>query len=207
LTPAVFAHPFTYWVGMDTDPRTTPEALAEFNRFYSTVHVHEVIAAHAGFVGVSRYELLDPEPRAGLQPGPRWLAVYGMADEAAALQYLKDNARPWLHRRQYSAWPAARRRAKTVWRMLWRQTSVSGSTDQPSESVLLVGTNAPLEPDTPAGGYVRATWWELYRAFAHPDPGCPRFSAAYEGELTPTQARASPALVWGLRYRRIPLPE
>ena len=63
-----------YWVGMDTDPKTTPEALAEFNHFYSTTHVHEVIAAHPGFVSVSRYELLDPDPRGGEHHG---LAVGG----------------------------------------------------------------------------------------------------------------------------------
>ena len=39
-----FAYPFMYWVGMDTDPRTTPEALAEFNHFYSTTHTREVLA-------------------------------------------------------------------------------------------------------------------------------------------------------------------
>ena len=56
-TPAsggAFTHPFMYWVGMDTDPRTTPEALAEFNQFYSTTHVGEVIGAHPGFVTASR---------------------------------------------------------------------------------------------------------------------------------------------------------
>ena len=58
-----FTHPFTYWVGMDTDPRTTPEALAEFNRFYSATHMHEVIAAHPGFVSCSRYELLEQDSR------------------------------------------------------------------------------------------------------------------------------------------------
>src|SRR3982751_5058197 len=94
----VFAHPFSYWVGMDTDPRTTPEALAEFNRFYSTTHVGEVVGAHPGFVSASRYELVEPASPAA---GPRWLAVYGMADEAAADQYLRDNERPWLHRRKY----------------------------------------------------------------------------------------------------------
>src|SRR5690349_12016983 len=103
---------------METDPRTTPQALAEFNRFYSTTHVGEVVAAHRGFLGGSRYELVDAASGAG----PRWLAVYGMADEAAAQQYLKDNERPWLHRRKYSPWPAARKRAKTVWRMLWKRT-------------------------------------------------------------------------------------
>ena len=54
-----FTYPFEYWVGMDTDPRTTPEALAEFNRFYSATHVGEVIAAHPGFVSASRYELIE----------------------------------------------------------------------------------------------------------------------------------------------------
>ena len=71
MTVDGFAHPFMYWVGMDTDPRTTPEALAEFNRFYSATHVHEVMAAHAGFVSVSRYELLDPDPRGGVHAGPQ----------------------------------------------------------------------------------------------------------------------------------------
>ena len=46
---------------------------------------HEVIGAHPGFVSVSRWELVEPAPPGG-QGGPRWLAVYEMADEAAALQ-------------------------------------------------------------------------------------------------------------------------
>src|SRR5438309_10633409 len=101
MQAGAFGYPFEYWVGMDTDPRTTPEALAEFNRFYSATHVHEVVAAHPGFVGVSRYELVQPDPRGGTHSGPRGLAVYGMEDEKAALQYIKDNARPWLRRQRY----------------------------------------------------------------------------------------------------------
>jgi hypothetical protein len=234
-----FAHPFAYWVGMDTDPRTTPEALAEFNRFYSTTHVGEVIAAHPGFVSVSRYELLDPDPRGGEHSGPRWLAVYAMADEASAIQYVKDNARPWLHRRQYSPWPAARRRAKTVWRMLWRQITVTGSIDAPAASVFIVGMNVPADTDAAGlaefntfytethvpevmayGGYARATRHEVYREFAHPAPGCPRFCAIYEADAAATDAREArraargtlssgpPAweqheTVWRLVYRRI----
>ena len=66
---------------MNTDPRTAPEALAEFNRFYSATHVHEVIAAHPGFFSVNRYERVAPDSDAD---GPRWLAVYGMLDEAAS---------------------------------------------------------------------------------------------------------------------------
>src|SRR5260370_42396456 len=77
----LLTYPFEYWVGMDTDPRTTPEALAEFNRFYSTTHVGEVIAAHPRSVTASRYELLDPAPRGGAPAVPRWLAAHD--DQAA----------------------------------------------------------------------------------------------------------------------------
>jgi hypothetical protein len=229
-----------YWVGMDTDPRTTPEALAEFNHFYTTTHVHEVVAAHPGFTTASRYELLDPDPRGGVHAGPRWLAVYDMTDEAAALQYIKDQERPWLHRRRYSPWPAARKRAKTVWRMLWRQLSATGSADQLPESLFMVGMDVPAATDAAGlaefnafytathvpevmawGGYTRATRFELYREFAHPAPGCPRFCAIYEADASATAARAGrraarPALspgppaweqhqtLWRLVYRRLP---
>jgi len=183
---------------MDTDPRTTPEALADFNEFYNTTHVHEVIAAHPGFVGVSRYELLDAQQHAG----PRWLAVYEMADEAAAEQYLKDNARPWLHRKKYSPWPSARRKARTVWRMLWRQVSTTGSIDHPPESILIVGMNTPEISEHPE--FARATCFELFREFAHPAPGSPRFCIVYE-DSTGDQSTQEPQVAWRLAYRRIPL--
>jgi hypothetical protein len=194
-----FAQPFTYWVGMDTDPRTSPEALADFNRFYSATHVGEVVAAHPGFLSASRYELITPDARGGEHYGPRWLAVYEMADEAAAQRYLADNARPWLHRRKYSPWPAARKKAKTVWRMLWRQIATSGAPRAQPESIFLVGMSVPA--DTPEaelasfnsfytdvhlpevmdrGGYARGTRYQLFEAFAHPAPGCPGFCAVYE---------------------------
>jgi hypothetical protein len=203
-----FTHPFMYWVGMDTDPRTAPEALSEFNRFYSTTHVHEVLAAHDGFERVSRYELLDPDPRGGAHHGPRWLAVYEMKDEAAAQQYVRDNDRPWLHRRRYSPWPSARRRAKTVWRMIWQQVAAIGSTDQAPESIFVVGMNVPTDanaddvaqfnafytethvPEVMAsGGYARGTRFERYSEFAHPAPGCPRFCAIYEADAPATNDR------------------
>jgi hypothetical protein len=181
-----------YWVGMDTDPRTTPEALAEFNRFYDTTHVREVVAAHPGFVSAMRYEL-EPELRGGAQGGPRWLAIYTLKDETAAQQYVKDNEKPWLHRRRYSPWPAARKRARTVWRLLWRQTSPSDSTTDSPETVHILGTNEPhpSEPKPLAG-------FELYREFAHPAPGSPRFLSVYEADPGTTHDA-----VWRLLYRRI----
>jgi hypothetical protein len=181
---------------METDPRTTPEALAEFNRFYSTIHAGEVVAAHPGFVSASRYELLEPDPRGNPHSGPRWLAIYGMADEAAALRYIKDNERPWLHRRKYSPWPAARKRAKTVWRMLWRQGSAPTSTSQFPESIVLVGTNAPAASDD---GHLAE--FELYRDYVHPAPGSPRYYAIYPSSVAPAPG---PDTVWRLLYRYIP---
>jgi hypothetical protein len=198
MQAGAFGYPFEYWVGMDTDPRTTPEALAEFNRFYSTTHVAEVMAAHAGFVGVSRYELVEPDPPGEAHRGPRWLAVYEIADEASAEQYLKDNERPWLHRRRYSPWPPARKRAKTIWRMLWRNIS-SGSMDAAPRSIYLVGTN------TRVTNHQKTTRLELYRAFAHPPPGCPQFCLVHEG-TEPATGDADDA-VWRLGYRRIPPPD
>jgi len=181
---------------MNTDPRTTPEALAEFNRFYSTTHVHEVLAAHPGFVSVSRYELVELDPRGGEHGGPRWLAVYEARDEAAALQYIKDNERPWLHRRKYSPWPPARRKAKTVWRMLWQQTSAPQASSP--QVIRIEGTNVAPDPD---GAY---TCLELYRAFAHPEPGCPRYCAIYDSTNSPWLEHGDD--VWSLGYRLIPPP-
>jgi hypothetical protein len=237
-----FAYPFMYWVGMETDPRTTPDALAEFNHFYNTTHVGEVLAAHPGFARASRYELLDQDPRDGVHHGPRWLAAYEMEDEAAALRYIKDNERPWLHRRKYSAWPPARKRARTVWRMIWRQIAATGSAEQAPESIFIVGMNPAADADASAlaecnafytgthvpevmagGGYSRATRFELYRDFAHPAPGCPRYCAIYQADAGATDERAArraargtlssgpPAweqhdTIWRLVYRRIPLP-
>ena len=71
-----------YWVGMDTAPETGASELAEFNRFYSQVHLPEVVAGNSGFVRATRYELAGPDPRGDF--GPRWLAVYEMDGEAAA---------------------------------------------------------------------------------------------------------------------------
>jgi hypothetical protein len=201
-------YPFMYWVGMDTDPRTTPDDLAEFNRFYSMTHVHEVVAAHPGFVTANRYELVDPDPLEVGQQGPRWLAMYGMQDEQAAQQYLKDNARPWLHRQKYSPWPRARRRAKTVWRMIWRQLTVVGSPNQPGESLLIVGTDTHMDTDLVDAGHARATTLELFRSFAHPEPGPPQFAIVHESstDLTIPAAPEPRDTRWRLKYRRVPRP-
>jgi hypothetical protein len=218
MSSAPFSTPYAYWVGMDTDPRTTPAALAEFDDFYSRTHVHEVMAAHPGFVGVSRYELVTPDPRGGAHHGPRWLAVYEIADEAALTRYLKDNERPWLHRKKYSPWPSARRRAKTVWRLLWQRAGETGALAPGTapEAVAFWGRDEVDGPN-PAESLTgeptaRSTHFARFREFAHPAPGCPAFCEIVEpapaGFVEPApaadEAAASPG--WQLVYRRIPLP-
>jgi hypothetical protein len=135
---------------------------------------------------VSRYELAEQDPRGGDHHGPRWLAMYHIQDEAAAEQYVKDNARPWLHRRTYSPWPPARRKAKTLWRMIWH---VRRGVEASGDSLELVGTAVAPGPDAPG--------LELYRSFAHPEPGCPRFCILQEDAAVQDEA------VWRLRYQRI----
>ena len=129
-----------------------------------------------------------------------------MADEAAAEQYLKDNQRPWLHRKRYSPWPPARKRASTVWRMIWRHVAADESSDWPAESMLTVGTSAPaVQPEE--DGSARAVQLQLYREFAHPAPGCPRFCSIYDPPTAPPPSQADDTVIWRLTYRRIPPPD
>jgi hypothetical protein len=74
------------------------------------------------------------------------------------------------------------------------------------------------------GGYTRGTRFELYRGFAHPDPGSPRFCAIYEADAEATEQREARRAqraklssgpptweqhdtLWRLVYRRIPPPD
>ena len=192
-----FSCPFMYWVGMDTPTGADPGSLTKFNEFYSKVHLPEVMGANPGFVRASRYELLTPDPRGDF--GPRWLAIYEMADEAAAQAYVERNDGPPEGRPTYTQGPSVWQAAQSRWRMIWRYLSSSGTTGQAPFSIFLVGMNVP--PDTneaglaefndfytqihvpeviAARGYARGTRFELHREFKHPEPGCPRFCAVYE---------------------------
>jgi hypothetical protein len=194
-----FSYPYMYWVGMNTPVDATPDALAAFSRFYSTVHAPEVLAANPGFVRATRYELLAPDPRNDL--APRWLAVYEMADEAAARGYIERNDGPPEGRPTYSPGPSAWQGAKSAWRMIWRRVAASGRSEVPPYAIYLVGMNVPADTDA-AGlaafndfytnvhvpevvalrGFASGTRFELQREFVHPAPGCPRFCAIYEAD-------------------------
>lgn len=197
-----------YWVGMDLDPAISATEKAELSDFYSRVHLPEVVAANPGFVGGARYELLDPDPRGGVHRGPLWLAAYELENEAAATTYAQRNDGPPAGLPTYSTWPASRKYTSTVWRMQWHRLATAGSATQPPDSIFMVGMN--VQPGTDAaglaefntfytnthvpevmeyGGYARGTRFELHRAFAHPEPGCPRFCAVYEADEAATAKR------------------
>ena len=207
---ATFTSPFMYWVGMDT-PGATEAQLAEFNGFYSDVHCEEVVAMNPGFVRAHRYELVTPDPRGDF--GPRWLAVYEMADEQAARTYMARNDGPAEGRPNYTPVPDAwRATATSRWRIIWRQIAEAGSLEEAPYSIFLVGidppesaadedvkefndfyTNIHLPEVMAASNYGRGTRYELARAFVHPQPGCPRYLANYEtDELTGKQLEANP---------------
>ena len=202
-----FGYPFMYWVGMNTTPDISPEALAEFNHFYTHVHQPEVVAGNPGFVRGTRYELLQPDPRGDF--GPRWLAVYEMDGEAAANLYSDRNDGPASGRPNYTPRPPSWQHTQTTWRMIWRQLAECGSASEPPYSIFMVGMNVPPETDAAglaefnafytgthvpevmaAGRYARGTRFELYRGFLHPDPGAPRYCAIYEADQSATEARA-----------------
>jgi hypothetical protein len=196
-----------YWVGMNTAPEAHADALAEFNDFYTRVHLPEVVANNPGFVRGTRYELLEPDRRGESHAGPRWLAIYEMDGEPAAQAYAQRNDDPSAARPPYTPRPPAWLEAQPVWRMIWRRISERGAASQPPDSIFMVGMNVPADTDATElaafndfytnvhvpevmqwGGYARGSRFELYREFLHPRPGSPRFCAIYEADAATTQA-------------------
>jgi hypothetical protein len=98
--------------------------------------------------------------------------------------------------------------------MIWRQTSSTASAGDAPETISIIGTTVPANAHTEAvsgGEYIRATYHELYREFAHPAPGAPRYCAIYEADVPPRAPTlgGSPEyeVAWRLAYRRIALPD
>jgi hypothetical protein len=211
-----FTSPLMYWVGIDTDS-ASDDQLAEFNAFYSDVHLPEVVAGNPGFVRAQRYELARPDSRGDF--GPRWLAVYEMADDAAAAAYLAQNAGSPTQRASYTPLPDVWRAiAKIRWRIIWRQIAEAGSLEEPPYSIFLVGIDPPADADDAAiaefnafyngthlpevmaaAGFGRGTRYEREHGLAHPEPGCPRYLANYEADqAVGKKLEASPPAFGGL---------
>ncbi|WP_162186174.1 hypothetical protein [Amycolatopsis jejuensis] len=192
----VFGSPFVFVVGVTTRPDENSQEMAAFDRYYTDVHLAEVLRFNSGFGPAARFEVTEPDLQV-----PRWLAAYGVENEQAARDFVARE------RPTYSPGPPAWKRAEPVWRMLWRTTAVSGQLTAPPTRLSLIGMSPPPDADAAAltafdtyysethlpeivsgFGYDRGTRLELWHEFRHPDPGCPRFCAVYEG----TGARTDP---------------
>ncbi len=99
-----------YLLGVDPPAGATDEDLAEFNDFYTNVHLREVAERRHALRAV-RYELVRPV-KAPPKGAPRFLAVYEV-DEASAAQ--RRHVGP-----PYSPGPAVWQGHRTRWRLWYR---------------------------------------------------------------------------------------
>ena len=114
----VSASPYMYLVGMNEAAGSGEAELAQFNEFYNTIHVPEVLAGY-GFVTGARYKnmrtFLHPEPGA-----PNFLAMYGIKDEAAAKSFMKDRLAAVPGASPFSDGPPPWQNRDTKWRLTYR---------------------------------------------------------------------------------------
>ena len=114
----VSASPYMYLVGMNEAAGSGEAELAQFNEFYNTIHVPEVLAGY-GFVTGARYKnmrtFLHPEPGA-----PNFLAMYGIKDEAAAQSFMKDRLSADPGGNSFSDGPPPWQKRDTKWRLTYR---------------------------------------------------------------------------------------
>jgi hypothetical protein len=198
-----------YWVGMNTPAGASEAELAQFNDFYSNVHVHEVVSGNPGFTRATRYELLEQDARGEF--GPRWLAVYEMDSEDAAATYIVRNDGPPEGRPSYTAGPSLWQRYEGWWRLIWhRLVPPDGDLGSAAAPYLfLVGMDVPTDTSAgdlqdfnhfytnthvpevvAAGDFLRGNRYELRSDLRHPKPGSPRFLAVYEGDEKALATRA-----------------
>jgi hypothetical protein len=110
---------YLFMVGMDPAPGSDADARAEFERFYTGVHVPEVVAAGGYACGTRLRRLGEPAPT-----GPEFCAVYD-ADETAGQAKLasfetRSAGRP---RVAYSEGPPSWQGRTTAWRLLYRRVT------------------------------------------------------------------------------------
>jgi hypothetical protein len=110
-------------IGMNVPADTDEAGLAEFNDFYTNIHVPEVVT-FGNYARGTRLELYrqfrHPEP-----PGcPRFCAIYE-ADEAATETTLKRRANPGSvpGRGTISSGPPTWEKHDTLWRLVYRRIS------------------------------------------------------------------------------------
>lgn len=201
----IFTGEYMYWVGLNTPADSSESEIEEFNDFYDTVHVPEVLAANDGMIAVNRFELARPDPRGDF--GPRWLAAYQLKDEASAEGYIRRNAPDAPDRPIYTSGPTAWQGMSRMWRMVWRRTvSLAGEQGGPASmmsaapaSMMMIGMSAAAGATAAQvddfnqfyndvhlgevlqwGPFSRANRFALHSDLLHPEPGAPDYCAIYE---------------------------
>jgi hypothetical protein len=115
--PALVRPYAIYMVGVDPPPDIDAAGLDEFNEFYTSVHVPEVLKRRRG-LRATRYELF----RELLQPAegyPRFMATYEVDEKATAnTRHIGGG---------YSRGPDVWKRHKTPWRLWYRLLPEGGS--------------------------------------------------------------------------------
>lgn len=107
-----------YLIGMNVPPDIDAAGLAEFNAFYTEVHVPDVITRN-GFKRGTRYELYRGyhHPAPGC---PRFLALYEMDEPATTtLMERRRGIQPPIS--GYTEGPPAWQRHDTLWRLVYRR--------------------------------------------------------------------------------------
>ena len=185
---------FEYWVGIDT-PGVGAAELREFNQFYSSTHVPEVMKRYPGMTSCERFELSEPDERGDF--GPRWLARYSLSEHGAA-HYLAANSDPEIAA-PYTEWPLPGHELQIRWRFLWRGLTTDGTSTGTSRAVRLIGmdpargatddeltafnefydaTHVPEARDFLGSAF--ATRLALFHDFSASAVGPPRYAAVYE---------------------------
>lgn len=197
--------PYMYWVGVNLPADITPAEEQEFNDFYTNVHMPEVVGLNDGFVRAARYQLTHPDPRGDF--GPRYLAIYEMDSEEAALGYIKRNDTGF--RQPFTPGPRGFKEMQGMWRLMWgRLTPQEGGLGAEAPYLNFIAMNPPAGVDQVSlaqfnefynnthipeivglSKFMRGTRYELFREFRHPVPGSPRYLAVYEGDEQTLEAR------------------
>jgi hypothetical protein len=110
-TPAAVVPYAIYLLGVNAPTGATSDELEVFNDFYTNVHLPEVAERRHALRAV-RYELLA-EVRPPYQGAPRFLAVYEVDEQAAAV---RRHVGP-----PYSSGPEVWQRHTTPWRLWYRR--------------------------------------------------------------------------------------
>ena len=110
--------PYMYLVGMNAATGASETELAQFNAFYNTTHVGEVMNGY-GFISGARYqcmrEFLHPAPGS-----PQFLAMYGIKNEQAAENFMKGRLTADPSGNTFSAGPSVWMNRDTRWRLTYR---------------------------------------------------------------------------------------